>query len=70
MEIRYIDVDISLKKWTGEEDGQNVYQNLFTRKFRIAADFPMNLDTETFRRFLHDRVDTMLDELKKYMEVQ
>lgn len=70
MEIRHIDLDVSVKKWAGEENEQNVYQNLFNRRLRISMDFPLNMDDEVFRRFLHDRLDKILLELKQTMEAR
>jgi hypothetical protein len=63
-------VEITLRKWTGEEDEQNLYQTLFNRRLRVSTDTPMQMDDETFRRFLHERIDRILQELKNYMEVQ
>ena len=66
MDIRHIDMEVSVKKWVGEEDEQNVYKNLFNRRVRIDMNFPMNMSDEVFRRFMHDRLDKILYEIQEH----
>jgi hypothetical protein len=67
-DIRHIDIDISVKKWVGEEEEQNILATLFNRKFRMSMDFPLSMREPTFRAFLHERLDKIINELELHME--